>query len=193
MVIGLLAGAPLGGWYLSGNSRVNLAQTRTEGARARAPPTRAVGGRAQPRRPCNNTGRRAAPTPCVRPGCSGRHNRDGTARYSGPGGLVCNQVLYHLWERHIEHGVLPWCESHGVAVTAYSPFGHGHFPEPGQGGWDVLARIGQPIEIAETLPASPRCRPTYLRVLFIIWIVPVVAMPAKVPLARVHHRKARTR
>ena len=63
--------------------------------------------------------------------------------YAGLGGLVCNQVLYHLWERHIEHAVLPWCESHGVAVTAYSPFGHGRFPEPGQRGWDVLARIGQ--------------------------------------------------
>ncbi len=42
---------------------------------------------------------------------------------------ACNQVLYHLKERAIEHAVIPWCEKHGVAVVAYSPFGSGHFPE----------------------------------------------------------------
>jgi diketogulonate reductase-like aldo/keto reductase len=36
---------------------------------------------------------------------------------------ACNQVLYHLRERAIEHAVLPWCEQHGVAVVAYTPFG----------------------------------------------------------------------
>lgn len=41
---------------------------------------------------------------------------------------VCNQVLYHLEERAIEHAVIPWCEKNGVAVVAYSPFGSGHFP-----------------------------------------------------------------
>jgi diketogulonate reductase-like aldo/keto reductase len=44
--------------------------------------------------------------------------------------LVCNQVLYHLRERAIEHAVLPWCEQRGLAVVAYSPFGHGDFPKP---------------------------------------------------------------
>lgn len=44
---------------------------------------------------------------------------------------ACNQVLYHLRERAIEHGVIPWCEANGVAVVAYSPFGHaGGFPAP---------------------------------------------------------------
>jgi diketogulonate reductase-like aldo/keto reductase len=42
---------------------------------------------------------------------------------------ACNQVLYHLKERAIEHAVIPWCAKHGVAVVAYSPFGSGHFPE----------------------------------------------------------------
>lgn len=41
----------------------------------------------------------------------------------GPGKLACNQVLYHLGERAIEHRVIPWCEEHGVAVVAYSPLG----------------------------------------------------------------------
>ena len=49
---------------------------------------------------------------------------------AGEGRLACNQVLYHLQERAIEHAVIPWCEEHGVAVVAYSPFGHGHFPGP---------------------------------------------------------------
>jgi diketogulonate reductase-like aldo/keto reductase len=49
---------------------------------------------------------------------------------AGAGRLACNQVLYHLRERAIEHAVIPWCEAHGVAVVAYSPFGHGTFPRP---------------------------------------------------------------
>ena len=40
---------------------------------------------------------------------------------------ACNQVLYHLNERAIEHRVIPWCEEHDVAVVAYSPFGSGSF------------------------------------------------------------------
>ena len=58
---------------------------------------------------------------------------------AGEGRLACNQVLYHLQERAIEHAVLPWCEEHGVAVVAYSPFGHGHFPGPRTPGGRVLA------------------------------------------------------
>ena len=47
---------------------------------------------------------------------------------AGEGKIACNQVLYHLKERAIEHAVIPWCERHGVAVVAYSPFGHNDFP-----------------------------------------------------------------
>ena len=43
----------------------------------------------------------------------------------GPGVIACNQVLYHLRERAIEHAVIPTCVRHGIAVTAYSPFGSG--------------------------------------------------------------------
>lgn len=46
----------------------------------------------------------------------------------GDGAIACNQVLYHLKDRTIEHRVIPWCEAHGVAVVAYSPFGSGDFP-----------------------------------------------------------------
>ena len=38
---------------------------------------------------------------------------------AGEGRIACNQVLYHLQERAIEHAVIPWCERNGVAVVAY--------------------------------------------------------------------------
>ena len=53
---------------------------------------------------------------------------------AGEGKIACNQVLYHLKERAIEHAVIPWCERHGVAVVAYSPFGHNDFPLAAQQG-----------------------------------------------------------
>ena len=59
----------------------------------------------------------------------------------GEGRIACNQVLYHLQERAIEHAVLPWCEAHGMAVTAYSPFGHGNFPGPRSPGGRVLEEV----------------------------------------------------
>src|SRR5215475_3790136 len=69
---------------------------------------------------------------------------------AGEGGLVCNQVLYHLQERAIEHAVLPWCEDLGVAVVGYAPFGHGSFPDPDTPEGRVLQ------EIADAHNATPR-------------------------------------
>jgi diketogulonate reductase-like aldo/keto reductase len=69
---------------------------------------------------------------------------------AGDNGLVCNQVLYHLQERAIEHAVLPWCEENGVAVVGYAPFGHGKFPGPRTPGGRVLQ------EIAAAHNATPR-------------------------------------
>jgi diketogulonate reductase-like aldo/keto reductase len=60
---------------------------------------------------------------------------------AGKGEIACNQVLYHLGERGIEHAVIPWCEAHEVAVVGYSPFGHNSFPGPGSKGGAVLAEI----------------------------------------------------
>jgi diketogulonate reductase-like aldo/keto reductase len=54
---------------------------------------------------------------------------------------VCDQVLYHLQERAIEHAVIPWCEKHSLAVVAYSPFGHGNFPNPRTAGGRLLKQI----------------------------------------------------
>ena len=60
---------------------------------------------------------------------------------AGPGRIACNQVLYHLEERAIEHAVIPWCDRNGVAVVGYSPFGSGAFPAPSSPGGRVLADI----------------------------------------------------
>ena len=69
---------------------------------------------------------------------------------AGEGSIACNQVLYHLQERAIEHAVLPWCEQHGVAVVAYSPFGHNDFPSP-------RSKPGQVLQaIADAHRATPR-------------------------------------
>jgi diketogulonate reductase-like aldo/keto reductase len=69
---------------------------------------------------------------------------------AGEGRMACNQVLYHLEERAIEHAALPWCEEHDVAVVAYSPLGHGSFPGPDTPGAHVL------MEIARAHHATPR-------------------------------------
>jgi diketogulonate reductase-like aldo/keto reductase len=69
---------------------------------------------------------------------------------AGEGKIACNQVLYHLQERAIEHAVIPWCEKHGVAVVAYSPFGHNEFPSARSNGGEVLQSI------ADAHRASPR-------------------------------------
>lgn len=69
---------------------------------------------------------------------------------AGAGRIACNQVLYHLGQRAIEHAVLPWCERNGVAVVAYSPFGHGDFPRPSAPGGQVLG------DVADAHGATPR-------------------------------------
>ena len=67
---------------------------------------------------------------------------DELSQAAGSAKPVCNQVLYHLRERAIEHAVIPWCEANGVAVVAYSPFGHANgFPEPHSTGGRVLKAI----------------------------------------------------
>ena len=66
---------------------------------------------------------------------------DELAAAAGSARPACNQVLYHLKERAIEHAVLPWCEANGVAVTAYSPFGQTDFPAPGSAGRRVLTGV----------------------------------------------------
>ena len=78
------------------------------------------------------------------------HELEAARLIAGEGRMACNQVLYHLEERAIEHAVVPWCEKHHVAVVGYSPFGHGRFPGPRTKGGRVLQ------EIAAAHGATPR-------------------------------------
>jgi diketogulonate reductase-like aldo/keto reductase len=90
-----------------------------------------------------------------------------TLPIAGEGCCACDQVLYHLEKRTIEYAVLPWCERHGVAVTAYSPFGHGNFPGSLTPGGRVLQ------EIAEGHGATPR----QVALRFLLRIPVVFAIP----------------
>jgi diketogulonate reductase-like aldo/keto reductase len=60
-------------------------------------------------------------------------------------------VLYHLQERAIEHAVIPWCERHGTAVVAYTPYGE----DPSA--FSADSRQGRVLkEIAAKHHATPR-------------------------------------
>jgi len=86
---------------------------------------------------------------------------------AGEGKIACNQVLYHLRERAIEHAVIPWCEQHGVAVVAYSPFGHNDFPSASSKSGAVLQSIAQAHQ------ATPR----QVALSFLTRLPPVLAIP----------------
>ena len=76
---------------------------------------------------------------------------DEVAAIAGPGHPACNQVLYHLQERAIEHAVLPWCQRHGAAVVAYTPFGRSRSP------FDARTKQGKVLqEIAQAHDATAR-------------------------------------
>jgi diketogulonate reductase-like aldo/keto reductase len=62
---------------------------------------------------------------------------------TGPGRIACNQVLYHLGQRSIEHPLVQVCADAGLAVVAYSPFASGNFPSPDSRGRGVLESIGE--------------------------------------------------
>lgn len=58
--------------------------------------------------------------------------------------IVCDQVLYHLGARGIEHELVPYCRRERIAVVAYSPFGsRGGFPPGGSAKRRVLDEIGK--------------------------------------------------
>jgi diketogulonate reductase-like aldo/keto reductase len=76
---------------------------------------------------------------------------DEVAAIAGAGHPACNQVLYHLQERAVEHAVLPWCAKHGTAVVAYTPFGRSPAP------FDARTKQGRTLaEIAAAHQATAR-------------------------------------
>lgn len=76
---------------------------------------------------------------------------DEVVAIAGAGHPACNQVLYHLQERAIEHAVLPWCQRHGTAVVAYTPFGRSRSV------FDARTKQGKVLrEIADAHQATAR-------------------------------------
>lgn len=71
---------------------------------------------------------------------------DDAAALAGPGGIAADQVLYHLKDRWVEHGLVDACTELDVALVGYSPFGQGDFPAANR----ILA------EIAASHGATPR-------------------------------------
>jgi len=57
--------------------------------------------------------------------------------------LACNQVLYHLNERGIEHRLVPIARERGIAVVAYTPFGRGRFLRSGKSARELLEGIAR--------------------------------------------------
>lgn len=92
------------------------------------------------------------------------------------GAPLCNQVLYHLGERAIEHAVIPWCEAHGTAVVAYTPFGQSPaLYDPNSSGGRVLQRV------ATAHGASPR----QVALRFLLRHLPVFVIPKAAQVAHV--------
>lgn len=62
---------------------------------------------------------------------------------AGPDKIACNQVLYHLEERHADAGLVQSCEEFGMAFVSYSPFGSGSFPPSASRGGKVLDKVAR--------------------------------------------------
>lgn len=93
---------------------------------------------------------------------------------------ACDQVLYHLEERAVEHEVLPACAAAGVALVAYSPLGSGGFPEPDSPGGKVLAEVAAAHEVRGE-PATPhQVALAWLLRRPEVFVIPKAATPAHV-------------
>lgn len=93
-----------------------------------------------------------------------------------PQGENCavNQVLYNLSRRGIEYDLLPWCQSRGIPVMAYSPIEQGrlvHHPEL--------------IRIAKAYQATP----AQVALAFILERESVVAIPKSSNIRRVRENR----
>jgi diketogulonate reductase-like aldo/keto reductase len=66
--------------------------------------------------------------------------------------LACNQVLYHLGERGVEHELIPVAQQREIAIVAYTPFGRGSFlrTAKGRGVLESVARKhgATPLQVA---------------------------------------------
>src|SRR4051812_8928318 len=81
--------------------------------------------------------------------------------------IACNQVLYHLGERHVDAGLVAYCAKHHIAVVGYSPFGHGRFPSPSSARGRALAAVA----------ARHRATPGQVALAFLVREAPLFTIP----------------
>jgi diketogulonate reductase-like aldo/keto reductase len=90
------------------------------------------------------------------------------AAIAGPGHPACNQVLYHLKERAIEHAVLPWCREHRCALVAYTPFGQ----SPG-----IFKGDSKPARVLHDIAAAHGATPRQVALSFLLRNQEVFVIP----------------
>ncbi|HVR86520.1 MAG TPA: aldo/keto reductase [Planctomycetota bacterium] len=96
-------------------------------------------------------------------------------RLAGKGRIACNQVLYHLAERTVEHQVLPWCEDRGIPIVAYSPLGAQRFKSG---------------KVLEEIAAARQATPRQIALAFLIRRKSVFAIPKTSALRHVEENAA---
>jgi diketogulonate reductase-like aldo/keto reductase len=99
--------------------------------------------------------------------------------FSVPDGQNCaaNQVLYNLSRRGPEYDLLPWCQSHGVPVMAYSPIEQGR-----------LLKNHELIRIAKAYQATP----AQVALAFLLERDGVMAIPKTANSERVNENRGAT-
>lgn len=98
------------------------------------------------------------------------------AAIAGPGHPVCNQVLYHLQERAIEHAVLPWVSRHECALVAYTPFGQ----SPG-----IFDGRSKPAQVLRDIAAAHGATPRQVALRFLLRHREVFVIPKAADVAHV--------
>jgi diketogulonate reductase-like aldo/keto reductase len=106
---------------------------------------------------------------------------DEVASIAGVGHPVCNQVLYHLKERAIEHAVLPWCEKHGTAVVAYTPFGQ----SPA-----IYSSSSAEAKVLQAIAAAHAATPRQVALAFLLRRPTVLVIPKATSVAHVNENAA---
>jgi len=89
--------------------------------------------------------------------------------------IACNQVLYHLGQRHVDAALRDYCRAHDIALVGYSPFGNGDFPQSDTFGGKTLA------EVAARYNATPR----QVALAFLTREAPLFTIPKAVKLEHV--------
>jgi diketogulonate reductase-like aldo/keto reductase len=93
--------------------------------------------------------------------------------------LACNQVLYHLRERGIEHDLIPAARDGRIAIVAYTPFGR-----------DGFLRGAQARGVLERIAWKHHATPRQIALAFLTREPDVFAIPKAASVAHVEENAA---